>query len=100
MLDDGGCVSESRFEQSHALEWPVGAALNWGVIGGHPVMLNVQIVIRLAKWLPCSCGAGCGLVQDRFASTRRFNLCFAALGCACLVGWLLGLCSVTVRSSW
>ena len=42
MLDDGGCVSESRFEQSHALEWPVGAALNWGFIGGHPVMLNVR----------------------------------------------------------
>ena len=70
MLENDGCASETRFELTHALEWPNGAVLRWCVTGGHPVMLNVQIVIRLAKWLPCSCGAGCGLVQDRFASTR------------------------------
>ena len=50
MLENDGCASETRFELTHALEWPNGAALKWSVIGGHPVMLNVQIVIRFAKW--------------------------------------------------
>ena len=52
MLEDDGCASETRFELTHALEWPNGAALKWSVIGGHPVMRTVQIVIRFAKWLP------------------------------------------------
>ena len=51
MLEDDGCASETRFELTHALEWPDGAVLRWSVTGGHPVMLNVQIVIRCAKWL-------------------------------------------------
>ena len=52
MLEDNGCASETRFELTHALEWPNGAVLKWSIISGHPVMRTVQIVIRLAKWLP------------------------------------------------